>query len=168
MPLIIERSRGFEVTETLLETLGLLHGAIDPDSGHIICHHYRFGVFYAKQSGNTIPLFSIEGCLFITIGEKNVEAIVKSNDAVEAGTLSITEGSISIGDVKLESYWALLALNFIRETGGRFYLYKVDLVLDGKPVKAAALLAKPEESAPIMIILPSKCIVEKKEVSTHM
>ncbi len=166
--IVIERGKGFEVSETLLEVLGFLHGAIDPDSGHIVCHHYRLGVFVAMAGGRPVPLFGIEGCLFVTMGDENTSAIVSGDDAVSVDSLSITGGSIAVGDVKIESYWALLALSFVREMSGSIHMYKLNLLLDGRSVKAAGILVKPKESQPVLVIVPSQCFYERREVATHM
>ena len=168
MELTIKRERSFEVTETILEVLGFLHGAIDPDSGHIVCHHYRFGVAAIDVGGKPVPLFSIEGCIFLTAGEENTRLILENSGAVKVEELRISGGNIAVGDVSVESYWALLALSFVRELGGKIYTYKIPVNLDGRAVKAAGILVRPKDSYPVLIILPSKCAYERKEVATHM
>jgi len=170
MPMKIDRKKAFEISESMLEILGFLHGAIDPDSGHIVCHHYRLGVLYAKHENNIIPLFGVENCLFVTAGEENISAIISSDDAVKIETLSVSGGRLTIGDIDVENYWIFLALSFVREIGGKLSFYKLGLILeDKKEVKAVALLAEPKDSTPVMLIVPSKCVSqEKKELTTHI
>lgn len=158
----------FEISHSMLETLALQHGAIDPDSGHIVCHHYRLGVALATVGNKAVPLFTIEGCIFITAGRDNVEELLHSTSVVEVDTISLRGGGIEVGDVKLDGYWALLALSFARENGDKLRLFKLEIELDGRREKAVGFLIESKEAQPVMLIVPRSCREEKQQVRTHM
>ncbi len=165
MPLKLQRSRYFEVTQHMMEVLAYQHGAIDPDSGHIVCHQYRLGVTMGYTRKGPVPFLVVENCLLITAGKENVEAVLE--DSVEANPITVRSGKVEVGGIQVDSYWLFAALSYAKDLEGEIYMYKLDLERDDGKVKAVAVAVRREENA-VLVIVPSKCEPEKTQPKTHM
>ncbi len=166
MAIRVSGRRYFDITHHMMETLAMQHGAIDPDSGHIVCHHYRLGVAVAETPRGPVPVLVVEDCVMVTAGRDNVEALL-AGDSVEAGTLSMRSGRVEVGGLPVDSYWMILALSYAKDMEGSIKLYKVDVERDGRRVRAAALLVE-TESTQVLIVVPQRCEGERQQPRTHM
>ncbi len=158
--------RYFEVTQHMMETLAFQHGAIDPDSGHIVCHQYRIGVTLAETPKGPVPMLVIENCVYVTAGRENVEAVLSGN-SVEAGQLNIRSGRLEVGGLPVESYWMITALSYAKDLEGSMRLYKVEVDDDGRRFKAIAVVVETRETA-VLLLVPQRCEAERAAPKTHM
>ena len=158
--------RYFEVTQHMMETLAFQHGAIDPDSGHIVCHQYRVGVAVAETPRGPVPLLVIENCVLLTAGRENVEALLEGN-SVEVDGLSLKSGRVEVGGMQVDGYWMIAALSYAKDLEGSMKLYKVEVERDGKPVKAVAVVVETRETA-VALLVPQSCEAERAAPKTHM
>lgn len=60
---IVERPS--HIPDSMLETIAFLHGAVDPDSGHLVCHHYPLGLTLVEAEGSKAPALSIGECIYL-------------------------------------------------------------------------------------------------------
>ena len=158
--------RYFDVTQHMMEVLAFQHGAIDPDSGHIVCHHYRLGVVLAETGKGPVPLLVIENCLYVTAGRENVDAIL-DDGSVEAGQLTIRSGRVEVGGLQVDGYWLFTALSYAKDLEADIAVYKVELEREGDRVKAVAVVARKGDTA-VLLLVPARCEPEKTQPKTHM
>ncbi|BEP18223.1 hypothetical protein PYJP_15750 [Pyrofollis japonicus] len=161
----------FTIPYTVFEALMQMRGAIDPDSGQIVCHFLDLGVTALDLDGSSIPLIVIDGCLFATFGRENVETIVERGGAVEISSLNVNKGRILFGDVEIDNYWGPIALAFAAETASPVKMFKIYLDVDGKEAPIAAILVENTEAGPMLMLIPRSCeYVEESEQRglTHM
>ncbi len=162
--------RYFDIPYGVFDILLQMRGAIDPDSGQIICHFYSLGVVAIDTPKGAVPFAVAEGCLFITFGLQNVKLVLEHGDAVEVENLSIKHGKIMIGDIEIDHYWGLAALAFAREYGHQVKLYKLRLNIDEEEAPIAGILVEETDVGPALLLIPRTCeyVEEQEQPPTHM
>jgi hypothetical protein len=163
----------FTIPYSLFESLLQMRGAIDPDSGQIVCHFYSLGVSVLETQAGPVPVVVVEGCLMVTFGKENVETLLSSGSAVEVGSFNVREGRVYVGDVAIDSTWGLAAIAYAGEIGNRVKLYKLRMAVDDGDEEApiAGIYVETEEGVPVLLLVPSSCEyveVEEERPPTHM
>ena len=161
----------FTIPYSVFEMLMQMRGAIDPDSGQIVCHFLDLGVTVLDAEGGSIPFIVIDGCLFATFGKENVESILSAEAAVEVDNIRVDRGKIMFGDVEIDNYWGPIALAFAAETSAPIKTYKLYIDVDGKEAPIAAILVENTDAGPMLILIPRSCeYVEEGEEKplTHL
>lgn len=163
-------ARFFDIPYSVFDILLQMRGAIDPDSGQIVCHFYSIGVASLETSSGAVPLVVAEGCLMLTFGPENVEAVLRDSEPQEADSISIRDGRLAIGDVEIDHYWGLAALAYAREAGTRVRFYKLRLSIDDEEAPLAGMLVEGTDLGPLLLLVPRSCeyIVEEEQLPTHM
>lgn len=142
------------IDETLLELLSFLHPAVDPDTGHHVCHHHSLGLATLNAGGRRIPALLLGGCAMLVVGEDAVSALL-GDASGEERLESMEPPKALIGGVEADAYWVMQALRAAAEMnlravlrvveveGGRWVL--VELESRGRPSEGlrAALLIPP-------------------------
>ncbi|AEM39324.1 hypothetical protein Pyrfu_1466 [Pyrolobus fumarii 1A] len=140
--------RGFEITPAHLESLAMYHAAIDPDSGHLVCHGYSLQVVTLVVDGNPVPALLIDESLIYTSGSRNVELLVKaSSKKVEHVTI---DGNAIVADgIRLSNPWIFHAISMARDFKSAPTLYIITLKVDEDRESNALMLVytKPEHHA---------------------
>ncbi len=147
----------FTIPYSVFEMLMQMRGAIDPDSGQIVCHFLDLGVTVLDTEGGSIPFIVIDGCLFATFGKENIEIILGVEAAVEVDNIRVDRGKILFGDVEIDNYWGPIALAFAAETGAPIKTYKLYIDVDGKEAPIAAILVENTDAGPMLILIPRSC-----------
>jgi len=161
----------FTIPYTVFEILMQMRGAIDPDSGQIVCHFLDLGVAALDTETESIPFIVIDGCLLATFGKNNVEAILRSENAVEINSIRVDKGKIVFGDIEIDNYWGPVALAFAAETGSPVKMFKLHVEVDDKKAPIAAILVETTDAGPMLILIPRSCeYVEEGEQKplTHL
>ena len=146
----------FTIPYSVFEMLMQMRGAIDPDSGQIVCHFLDLGVTVLDIEGGSIPFIVIDGCLFATFGKENIESIL-GEAAVEVSSIRVDKGRIVFGDVEIDNYWGPIALAFAAETGAPIKTYKLYIDVDGKEAPIAAILVENTDAGPMLMLIPRSC-----------
>ncbi len=102
------------------EAFSEMHGSIDPDSGHIVCHKYtpRLGVI--GNGVDHVPYIGFGECLSIVYGNTVVGKLLSILDAHQIDCLEIKQGSrlvveTSSGEVPVEDL--VIAIHRLRMLG---------------------------------------------------
>ena len=170
MPARIRASRFFDVPYSLYDIVLQMRGAIDPDTGQIVCHFYSLGALVIETPRGGVPAVVVEGCLIVTYGPDNVRDLLEAGEAVEVESITVRQGRLVIGDVEIDHYWGLAALVYAREAGqARFYKLRL-AVEDGEPAPIAGILAEQTDSGPVLMLVPRTCeyVEEQEQLPTHM
>ncbi|BES80868.1 hypothetical protein [Pyrodictium abyssi] len=170
MRLRLDSSKYFSIPYSVFDVLLQMRGAIDPDSGQIVCHFYTLGVAVLETEEASVPVIVIEGCLLATFGKENVETVLRMGDAVEVSEFRVSRGRVAVGDLEIDHYWGLAAIAYAGETGADVKLYKLRLAVDGEDAPVAAILVDPTDAGPMLMLLPKSCeyIEEQEQPPTHM
>ncbi|ABM80002.1 hypothetical protein [Hyperthermus butylicus] len=171
MHLRLRAARYFTIPYSVFDILLQMRGAIDPDSGQIVCHFYSLGVAALETSAGAVPVIVVDGCLMASFGKENVEAILSSGSAVEVENFTLRGGKILIGDVEIDSTWGLAAIAYAGETGAPIKLYKLRLEIDGEEAPIAGIYVEASDAGPLLLLIPSTCEyieVEEPQPPTHM
>ena len=72
------RGKPVYAPHTIIEELADLHGAIDPETGHMICHYYPFAPIIIDTEEGVVPGLHIGDCLTLVPGKDNVDKIIAS------------------------------------------------------------------------------------------
>lgn len=166
----LRAARFFEIPYSVFDVLLQMRGAIDPDSGQIVCHFYSLGVAALETSSGAVPLVLAEGCLMLTFGPENVEAVLSESDPEPVDTINVRDGKLIVGDIEIDHYWGLAALAYAREAGTRLRLYKLRISIDDEEAPIAAMLVDGTDLGPLLFLVPRSCeyIVEEEQPTTHM
>ncbi len=173
MPLKMRTQKYFTIPYSLFESLLQMRGAIDPDSGQIVCHFYSIGVTTLEVRDGSVPVVVVEGCLMITFGRENVDAVLSSGSAVEIESFTVRDGRIYVGDVAIDTTWGLAAIAYAGELGSHVRLYKLKMSVDdgGEEAPIAGIYVEMEDGTPVLMLVPSSCEyieVEEERPPTHM
>ncbi len=147
----------FTIPYSVFEMLMQMRGAIDPDSGQIVCHFLDLGVTILDIEEDSVPFIVIDGCLFTTFGRENVETVLGAEAAVEVNSIHVDKGKIVFGDVEIDNYWGPIALAFAAETGAPIKTYKLYIDIDGKEAPIAAILVENTDAGPMLMLIPRSC-----------
>jgi len=83
MAVIKLRTKPVYTPHTLFEEIADLHGAVDPDTGHLICHYYPLAPVIVEVDGEAVPGLQVGECLTLVPGQDNVEKIVSATVRAE-------------------------------------------------------------------------------------
>ncbi|NOZ89088.1 MAG: hypothetical protein GXO15_04100 [Crenarchaeota archaeon] len=163
-------NRFFDVPYNVFDIVLQMRGAIDPDSGQIVCHFYSIGVAALETEHGAVPVVVAEGCLMATFGPENVEAVLSAGSAVEVDSLTVRNGRLLVGDVEIDHYWGLAALAYARELAGTTRFYKLRLDVDGEEALIAGIRVDTSDAGPVLLLVPRSCeyIEEQEQPPTHM
>ncbi len=163
-------SRFYDIPYSVFDILLQMRGAIDPDSGQIVCHFYSLGVAALETGNGAVPLVVAEGCLMMTFGPENVDAVLEDAEPEEVDAITVRNGRLVIGDIEIDHYWGLAALTYAKEAGTRIQFYKLRLDIEGENAPIAGILVDGTDLGPLLFLVPRSCeyIVEEEQPPTHM
>ena len=164
--------RYFTIPYSVFDSLLQMRGAIDPDSGQIVCHFYSLGVIVLETPQGSVPAIVVDGCLIITFGKENVETLLSSGAAVEVSSFTVRDGRLYVGDVGVNTTWGLAAVAYAGELGTTVKLYKLRVSVNGEEAPIAGIYVETEEGTPLLMLVPTSCeyveIEEEERPPTHM
>jgi len=64
---------------SVLEDLADLHGAVDPDTGHLVCHYFPLAPVIIDAGGNDVPGLQIGECLTLVLGREYTSKILEAS-----------------------------------------------------------------------------------------
>ena len=164
--------RYFTIPYSVFDSLMQMRGAIDPDSGQIVCQFYSLGVIVLETPNGAVPAIVIDGCLIVTFGRENVETLLSSGSAVEVESFTVKDGRVYVGDVGINTTWGLTAIAYAGELGTTVKLYKLRINIDGDEAPIAGIYVETEDGNPLLMLVPTSCeyveIEEEERPPTHM
>ncbi|RUM46889.1 MAG: hypothetical protein DSY37_04195 [Hyperthermus sp.] len=167
----LDTKKYFEIPYNMFDVVLQMRGAIDPDSGQIICHFYSLGATVIEtEEGRNVPVIVAEGCLMATFGPENVKTILEEGEAREISSIRVTRGRLILDDMEIDHYWGITALIYAREMGSPVRFYKLRLSIDDEDTNIAGILVEETDSGPLLLLIPRSCeyIEEREELPTHM
>lgn len=117
------------IPDSIWESIIRLHGAIDPDTGHLSCHHNPLGLGQIEVSGVNLPVLVVSDCLVLVLGEENVKVLLKV--ARPAAVEELGPESTSIGSASASTYHLALVLSLLREFKAQVKIYTVRASREG-------------------------------------
>lgn len=153
----LDLGKYFTIPYAVFEMLMQMKGAIDPDSGQIVCHFLDLGVAVLDTEAGSIPFIVVDGCLFATFGKNNVEAVLRNENVVEVSNIRVDKGKIVFGDIEIDNYWGPIALAFAAETGSPIKMFKIYIEVDDKNAPIAAILVEATDAGPMLMLIPRSC-----------
>lgn len=152
------------------ELFSEMHGSIDPDSGHIICHKYtpRLGVINNGES--SIPYIVYSNCVGIVVGDRVVGKLLSMLDAKQVEYLEVRQSvglviKTNSGEISVENL--ILALHRLRILGygvTKIYLGEVD----GKPIPILVGVDKENRREMMAVFVEPECSVQEAKPSIHI
>ncbi len=135
----MERPRlrvGPQVTPALLETIAGFHGAVDSETGHLICHGYTLRPAVLEVGNEPLPVLIIDECVAYTAGA-DVEKLVGIAEKVEE--VRFERDVVEAGGVRVASPWVATVIGLARDAQGLPVIYKLEVSTE-KGVRPALLL----------------------------
>lgn len=71
------------------------HPAVDPDTGHLICHYKLIGLALVEVMGENYPALTVGDCIVVVNDPRGVESLKKASDPLETSTLPPSEPGIT-------------------------------------------------------------------------
>ncbi|RLG79807.1 MAG: hypothetical protein DRO40_12185 [Thermoprotei archaeon] len=110
----------FTVPYDVEELFSGMHGSIDPDSGHIVCHKYSPRVGIIGNGEESIPYIAYGDCIGIVVGDRIVGKLLSILDARQVEHLEIKQSSgliakVDSSEVSVEDL--VIALHRLRVLG---------------------------------------------------
>jgi len=110
----------FTVPYDVEELFSGMHGSIDPDSGHIVCHKYSPRVGVISNGEESIPYIAYGDCIGIVVGDRVVGKLLAILDARQVECLEIKQSSgliVKVGDSEVSVEDLVIALHRLRMLG---------------------------------------------------
>jgi len=101
------------LSHAVMEELVDLHGAVDPDTGHLTCHYYALAPVIVEIGGEQFPGLNVGDCMTLVPGEA---AVAKAEEEGEPISLAELDPSGGVGGVKVDPGSLAHALAFIKRT----------------------------------------------------
>jgi hypothetical protein len=136
--------------DALVEILCYTHPALDPDTGHFVCHHHTVGAAVIEAGGSRVPALVLGGCAYLVEGRDYASSILEG-----ARRVSITLGSeeASGGGARGDPYWVAQALRAAAELRLAADTYAVRV--GGEEWIAVALTGK--QGPESLVLVPPAC-----------
>lgn len=83
----------FSLPYDVEELFSEMHGSIDPDSGHIICHKYSPRIGVISNGEESIPYIAYGDCIGIVVGSKAIGKLLSILNARQVEHLEIKQSS---------------------------------------------------------------------------
>lgn len=113
MPRLAGRPRF--LSHSLLETLVDLHGAIDPETGHLTCHYYAIAPVIVEINGRSFPGLNVGECMTIVVDPEAAEAAEEESEKISLSELHPEKG---VDGRRVDPASLALALSFVRHSNG--------------------------------------------------
>ena len=93
----INKDKSFKIPYVIEELFSDLHGAIDPDSGHIVCYKKETMVEVLEDDhGNSIPIITYDNRIALTMGSQNIINLLSLTKAKAVHKIEITVKHVGI------------------------------------------------------------------------
>ncbi|MEB3774095.1 MAG: hypothetical protein GSR86_04115 [Desulfurococcales archaeon] len=141
------------IPDSILESIAMLHGAVDPDTGHLICHHYPLGLALIEAGGRSMPALGIGECIYL-VPPPYADLLV--GDARSSALEQLGEDTTSMGGAVVDTPAIALVLSVLREEKGSIRLYTVPVEVDGRESRAVLARLKLQNEAWGLLVTPCK------------
>ena len=157
---------GPQVTPVLLETIAGYHGAIDSESGHIVCHGYAIRPAIIETDTDTIPALVIDDCVAY-ISDDDVDKLVRL--AEEHPEIRISNRGVESRSGVIRTPWLLYVLGFSKDARSLPSMHPLRVTVNGD--EKPGILVVFEVSGSKQGFLVFECGEEQREASrpvTHV
>jgi len=155
MPLKL-RSTMSSVPDVIMDEALMLHPAVDPDSGHLICHRHDVSAAVLEAGDEPYPALLVGSCLAIVTGKRLVEDILAKGDARKA-SLELS-GDVRVPSAESEPYWLLYMISVLRNVKPKAELLTLEVVgPDGESRRVPALRIRADDANETLLISLAPC-----------
>ncbi|MEB3859600.1 MAG: hypothetical protein LRS43_00150 [Desulfurococcales archaeon] len=139
----------------ILDAIMDLHAAIDPETGHLSCHHYTLGLAVASVKGRVVPLMVVGDCMYVAFGSSS-RAIIDSVTG-SAHVKGIEEGMAIVGESMVDSSLLSTAITLAREVRSRISFHNIRVRMNGREENLALISIEGKTEEETMAILIGRC-----------
>lgn len=163
----ISNDKSFKVPYAIEELFSDMHGAIDPDSGHIVCFKKETKIkILEDENGNIIPLVSYDDCIALTMGTQNVVNLISCSKARAVDKIEITVGHVNVKtrdlEVSLKLEQIANSIRLLKSTGyNRVRLYIGRIAIDNKEHEVPIIIGISDRGTETIAIIVLPCREEK-------
>ncbi len=122
MPFRVER-RSQYLPHYIVENVLGFHGAIDPDTGHLVCHYYRMAPVTVEVRGTPYPALLVDECIYVVSDPEAVQALIEESTPYNLSKIT-HEGEA--GEVMVEQSLLGMALSVLKEPGMSMEVRRLD------------------------------------------
>jgi len=134
------KKRGPEIPHSVVDGIIDLHAAVDPDTGHFICHYLAVRPEIIELQGEDYPGLGLGDGLTVLVGEGPAGSIEEAGEPVDLALLASGEEGKGLDRASLG-----LVFSFYRYHQGRIRAYR----LEG----AYAVVVRPDRGEPVAVLL---------------
>ena len=153
MEMLRIRGKPKHIPDSILESIAMLHGAVDPDTGHLVCHHYPLGLAIIEASGRSMPALSIGECIYL-VPPPHIDPLVR--DANSSSLEVLGEDTTSIGGAVVDTPAIALVLSVLREEKGSIKFYITNVEVGGRESRAVLARLDLHGEAWGLLVVPCK------------
>ena len=139
-------------SEALLEIICYTHPAVDPETGHLVCHHHSVGAAVLEApGGGLVPALLVGGCAYLVEGTGHARALLEGARRVALESLGPEEARGGGG--RGDAYWVAQAVRAAVEL--RLAPEAFEVEVEGEQWLAIALTSQGGVEA--VVLVPPKC-----------
>ncbi len=145
------KSKPVFVPHSIMDSVVDLHAAIDPETGHFICHYFAIAPVQLEIEGELYPGINVGETITVVIGKDAVEAVKNASSPI--GITEIGDSVVDGVEVDIDSL--ALSLSFVKYSSGRISFRKFEegvIILSEEsskePPTAILIWRKPKRKEP--------------------
>ncbi|MCE4604448.1 MAG: hypothetical protein F7B20_05740 [Aeropyrum sp.] len=155
------KSQPVFLPDTVWESLIRIHGAVDPETGHLTCHHYPLGLAEASIGNKPVPLLALGECVFVALGSEAVSSIKALG---KPGVLEGFEGDAAvISGVRTPAQPIAHLLSALRDYKLKVEILVVSSEIGGRRLDGVALKVSGDEEEWALLVF--ECSESEKRES---
>ncbi|BAN90284.1 hypothetical protein [Aeropyrum camini] len=107
------------------EAVVRLHGAVDPETGHLICHHYPIALQLVETSEGAVPAVMVGDCILVVVGSTYVSRLL--TEARESRLEELGADQARVGGVRVPAEAIAHVLSSLRDWRAQARFYTITL-----------------------------------------
>jgi hypothetical protein len=139
----------------ILDAIIDLHAAIDPETGHLSCHHYTIGLAVASIGDRVVPMMVVGDCMYVAFGSSS--RVIAEMATGSAEVRGIEEGMAVVGDSMVDSSLLSTAISLAREVRSRISFHNIRVIIGGREEQLALVSVEGKSDEERLAILIGKC-----------
>ncbi|BAA80275.2 hypothetical protein APE_1284.1 [Aeropyrum pernix K1] len=125
------------------ESVIRLHGAVDPETGHLTCHHYPIALQLVETGGGPVPALQVGECILIVAGATYISRLLA--EAKDSRLEEIGADYALVSGVRVSTEVLAHVLSSLRDWKSQVKFYTLTLEIDGRARGAAVAVFQDQE-----------------------
>ncbi|MET1129155.1 MAG: hypothetical protein ABWW70_07555 [Thermoproteota archaeon] len=143
-----------------------IHPAIDPETGHPVCHYLSVSAAVLDTGGHPVPAVLVGSCVALVSGREHVARVLEAGGASPAG-LELRD-RVGVGGVEVDPELAYTLFSVLRLARSGAQLYTLELEDAGASRRVPAARLRLEDGQEVLVVLLRPCGGQERRPSSSI